>query len=239
VGSSEWRYGQADGDRPWVGGEAKDDQVNDPTPNLWIEDPTNAWGAEPSWEPLPPRAERPESDPWLRPPTALTPAPTLTPPLPAPTAPRSATSSALTGTTTPQPVPQWGQPRHGTFDATDGGRARRTATLTRPRRPVGQPRGANDDQPTRRSVLSFTAAWYGLPGVFYLVWLMTLDGDRQSLAWRGLVTNFPWLLSSVVLSLAVGWFLCTTVVGWRVLTISFAASVIGAGLITVAHSSVL
>lgn len=92
------------------------------------------------------------------------------------------------------------------------------------------------DEPAYGSVLGFTAGWYAVPAVFYLVWLVTLDGDRQSVAARQFVASLPWLFAAVVLSLVVAGVLRWAVVGWRTLTLSFAAAVIGAGVTTIAHS---
>lgn len=92
------------------------------------------------------------------------------------------------------------------------------------------------DEPAYRPVLGFTAGWYGVPAIFYVIWLVTLDGDRQGLAWRQLVTSLPWLFAALLLSLIVAALLRWAVVGWRAITLSFAAAVIGAGVTTLAHS---
>jgi hypothetical protein len=88
-------------------------------------------------------------------------------------------------------------------------------------------------------VLLFTGTWYGVPALLYVIWLVTLDGERQLVIGRGFVASLPWLIAAVVLSLAVAGLLRWAVVGWRTLTLSFAAAVIGAGVTTIAHSLAL
>jgi hypothetical protein len=105
--------------------------------------------------------------------------------------------------------------------------------VVRPRRdPFG-------DEPAYGPVLGLTAAWYGIPAVFYLVWLVTLDSDRQSVVGRSFAASLPWLFAAIVLSLAIAGLLRWAVVGWRAMTLSFASAVIGAGVTTIAHSLTL
>jgi len=85
-------------------------------------------------------------------------------------------------------------------------------------------------------VLAFTASWYGAPAVLYVIWLLTLDSARQSIAGREFIGSLPWLLGAVVMSLAVAGLLRWATVGWRVFALSFASAVIGAGVTTIAHS---
>jgi hypothetical protein len=72
--------------------------------------------------------------------------------------------------------------------------------------------------------------------VGYAVWLLTLSGDRRGTALRGFLAELPWVFSAVVLALVVAALLRWAVTGWRTLTLSFAAAIIGAGLITITHS---
>ena len=95
------------------------------------------------------------------------------------------------------------------------------------------------EEPAYGPVLGYTAGWYGIPAAFYLVWLITLDSDRQAFAGRQFVASLPWLFAAVVLSLAIAGMLRWAIVGWRALTLSFAAAVIGAGVTTIAHSLTL
>jgi hypothetical protein len=95
------------------------------------------------------------------------------------------------------------------------------------------------DEPAYGPVLGFTAGWYAIPAAFYAIWLVTLNPERQAVMGRELVTSLPWLIAAVVLSLAVATLLRWATVGWRTLTLSFAAAVIGAGVATIAHSLTL
>jgi hypothetical protein len=122
-------------------------------------------------------------------------------------------------------VDTWSRPRPTARRIThdeDGSRLRR-------RRPYGE-------EPEYGTVLAFTAGWYGAPSVLYVVWLLTLDSARQSIAGREFIGSLPWLLASIVVSLAVSAMLRWATVGWRVVALSFASAVIGAGLTTIAHS---
>jgi hypothetical protein len=100
-------------------------------------------------------------------------------------------------------------------------------------------RSSYGEEPAYGPVLGFTAGWYAIPAVLYLVWLVTMDSERQGLIGRQFVASLPWLVGAVVISLAVAALLRWATVGWRTLTLSFAAAVIGAGVATIAHSLVL
>jgi hypothetical protein len=100
-------------------------------------------------------------------------------------------------------------------------------------------RSSYREEPAYGPVLGFTAGWYAIPAVLYLVWLVTMDSERQGLIGRQFVASLPWLVGAVVISLAVATLLRWATVGWRTLTLSFAAAVIGAGVATIAHSLVL
>jgi len=266
VESGEWRYGQAERDRPWTGNATPESGEPEPAPNLWVDDPSNAWGSTAPWVPHQRTAEPDtgqhesvvlEPDAWYRPPTewgrprhSAQPAPTRpdgplhaspvsAPPLPASSS-LPVTSAGVPGAWEASPdvpgahartsVDTWPQPeprsrRHATYaDEFDSHAARHDEF---------------GEQPAYGPVLGFTAGWYGLPAAFYLVWLITLDGDRQGFVGRQLGASLPWLVASVVLSLAVAGLLRWAVVGWRALTLSFAAAVIGAGVTTIAHSLTL
>jgi hypothetical protein len=135
----------------------------------------------------------------------------------------------------------------------DAGPLRRTG-VDNWRRPQATSHGRSDDDderaPRRRSdaygdepaygpVLGFTAGWYAVPAALYLIWLITLDTDRRGLVGHEFVTSLPWLFGAVAMSLAVAGLLRWATVGWRTLTLSFAAAIIGAGVATIAHSLVL
>ena len=100
-------------------------------------------------------------------------------------------------------------------------------------------RDAYGDDPAYTPVLAFTAGWYAIPAALYLVWLFTLQSDQRGFVGRDFMSSLPWLFGAVAMSLAVATLLRWATVGWRTLTLSFAAAVIGAGVATIAHSLVL
>jgi hypothetical protein len=100
-------------------------------------------------------------------------------------------------------------------------------------------RNAYGDEPSYGPVLGFTAGWYAIPAALYLIWLVTLESDRRGLVSHEFVGSLPWLFGAIAMSLAVAALLRWATVGWRTLTLSFAAAVIGAGVATIAHSLVL
>jgi hypothetical protein len=108
------------------------------------------------------------------------------------------------------------------------------------RRPARRGRDAFDDpdsdEPAYRSVLGLTLAWYVIPAVLYLLWLLTVGRHRPNSSGGSIGASLPWLLAATVLSVTVAALLKWAIVGWRALTVSFAAAVIGAGVVTIAHS---
>jgi len=89
------------------------------------------------------------------------------------------------------------------------------------------------EQPLYRALFGLTAAWYALPTVIYVGWVAL--GNAES-AREQLSENVPWLLTALALSIAVAGLLRWAMVGWRALTLSFAAAIIGGGVATIAHS---
>jgi hypothetical protein len=119
-------------------------------------------------------------------------------------------------------------------------RARHNLDLIR-RRPgppptTTQPAGKTAAQDSYGNVLTVTALWYLLPILFGSFWLLLLDPDRRTAAYRDLLTNLPWEFSAFLLSLGVAALLRFASIGWRTWTMAFAATIIGAGLATVLHS---
>jgi len=92
------------------------------------------------------------------------------------------------------------------------------------------------DEPSYGIIAALTTAWYALPGLLFLLWAFTARNGRQGGAGHQLATSLPWLAAALVLSLVVAGLLRWAIVGWRALTLSFAAAVIGAGVATIAHS---
>lgn len=313
--SGEWRYGQTDGDRPWARGatstgatstsaesppsDSPDGEAfSTPAPNLWVDDPENAWGGTQSWVPRQ-RSERPDPDErvilepeaWFRPPvtsewgqprhsaTSGAPEAPGTPPAGSPATPYEAAApyapaaqyeppgaytppapygwsetpaSPVAPLATPAesyPTTPTGRYSSGAREPVTGGFAGggvvagaqdSAAPLgrTRGRSAADHDRDSSAEEPEYGPVLGYTGAWYGLPAVLHLIWLVTLEGDRQALAGRALVASLPWLAAALVVSLVVAGLLRWMVLGWRSLTVSFAAAVIGAGVTTIAHSLV-
>jgi hypothetical protein len=85
-------------------------------------------------------------------------------------------------------------------------------------------------------LFGLTAAWYLLPVVAYVLWLLAGGGGRLGSVGAQLGSSLPWLLASMALSFAVAGLLRWAAVGWRALTLTFAAAVIGAGVATIAHT---
>lgn len=114
--------------------------------------------------------------------------------------------------------------------------SRRHVTDEDERESRGTSRHPYGDKPPYGPVLGLTASWYGVPAAFYLVWLLTLEGEPRAVLGYHLAASLPWLLIAVAGSLAVAGLLRWMIVGWRPFALSFTAAVIGAGFTTVAHS---
>jgi hypothetical protein len=96
-----------------------------------------------------------------------------------------------------------------------------------------------DDEPEYRRAIMYTGAWYVVPGLLYLAWALTLESSRRTFVLHNFTASLLWLLGATVLSLLVATILSWAAREWRSLTVSFAATVIGAGIATVAHSLAL
>lgn len=229
---------------PPVSGQPWDDRSAGPVsgqPDPWHQVPAaTGWGQPVDWE-----QTRRTPDPGghgsargFEPPApALRPLPTIGQTSGVPNSPVSGPSWAAVGQVSPAGptrrtgVDNWSRPLPATRGPVD-----QEEDDLQPRRRRDTTYG---DEPAYGPVLGFTAGWYAIPAVLYLVWLITLDSDRQSLIGRQFVASLPWLVGAVVMSLAVAGLLRWATVGWRTLTLSFAAAVIGAGVATIAHSLVL
>jgi hypothetical protein len=256
VDSGEWRYGQAG--EP-SGGPEPPQPNGGPPENLWTGEPAAAvWGASPPWVPEHRSAstgEEPDTGGWQRgyapadwgqarhsamnvPAPALPQLPVMPPG--SPTGPPGAGAAGVPGLspTSPAGYNPYGRTGLDTWSRPEGSQRRRI-TEDEEFGPHRSQRNAFGDEPAYGPVLGYTAGWYGIPALFYLVWLFTLDDDRQGLVGRQLVASLPWLLAAVVLSLAVAGLLRWAIIGWRAITLSFAAAVIGAGVTTIAHSLTL
>lgn len=112
------------------------------------------------------------------------------------------------------------------------------------RRPRLDPEG--DDRPGERAftpTLLVTLAWYVVPGLVYLVWVLSHPAveancaatgcgvaDRVSTTFSG---GWAWLGSSLTASLLVAVLLRLPRAGWRAGVAGTAAAILGAGLVTV------
>ena len=167
-------------------------------------------------------------------------------------------SLAITGPTQPPSAAHLPVRRgYGLLAQAVGGGSRATGTgvgtpAGRPPRPdarVRRRRRSNDDEfrrttldaifgdePSYRALFGLTAGWYALLALIYLGWVAIAGGEGAGLGSQSVAASVPWLAIAVALSVAVAALLRWAVVGWRALTLSFAAAVIGAGVATVAHS---
>ena len=131
----------------------------------------------------------------------------------------------------------------GTTAATQAGRPQRPDIRVRRRR-----RSTDDefrrttldeifgDKPRYRALFGLTVSWYALLALTYLGWVAIAGGQGANSGVQPVLASWPWLATAVALSMAVAALLRWAVVGWRALTLSFAAAVIGAGVMTIAHT---
>ncbi|WP_026928783.1 hypothetical protein [Glycomyces tenuis] len=112
------------------------------------------------------------------------------------------------------------------------------------RRPRLDPEG--DDRPGERAftpTLLVTLAWYVVPGLVYLVWVVSHPAVEANCADTGcsaaarisatLSGGWAWLGSSLTASLLVAVLLRLPRAGWRAGVAGTAAAILGAGLVTV------
>lgn len=107
-----------------------------------------------------------------------------------------------------------------------------------PMRRINSPDAPAAEPLDYRRAAIFTGAWYGVPLLLYLAWALTLEANRRTFVLHQLGENLLWLLSAALLSLLVALGLRWVAHEWRNLTVSFAASVMGSGIVTVIHSLV-
>ena len=95
------------------------------------------------------------------------------------------------------------------------------------------------EQPDYRRATIYTFAWFGVPILLYLAWALTLESNRRAFVLQQLGSNLVWLVSAAVLSLLLGLALRWIAHEWRNLTVSFAAAVVGSGVVTVINTLVV
>jgi hypothetical protein len=78
-----------------------------------------------------------------------------------------------------------------------------------------------------------TIAWFVVPALTFLGWVLFLDAGPRNEALRNLTTGGPWILITVAASIGLALVLRRLATGWRALTVGFAAAVVGAGVATV------
>jgi hypothetical protein len=84
-------------------------------------------------------------------------------------------------------------------------------------------------------LLWLTAAWYIPIAVVYLGWVAVLGGNQGTTGSR-VLGGLLWLTAGAALSLGVAGLLRWAAVGWRAITLSIAAAVIGGAVVTIAHT---
>ena len=135
-----------------------------------------------------------------------------------------------------------------------GPRRRRTAASDRGQaRPatVGPVLGTFDDDRDYQAVLGWTAIWYGVPIVAYLIWTLTRSGAPKAIcvgasectsarsdAWASVLHNSLGVIFALLLSFGVAAIVRRVSLSWRALTLGFAASVIGGGIATLLISAI-
>ena len=85
-------------------------------------------------------------------------------------------------------------------------------------------------------LFGLTAIWFAAPCLLYITWIFTLGSSRSTTSSGQFIDSLPWVGAAFVLSLMVAGLLRWSIVGWRALTLSFAAAVIGSGVATIAHT---
>jgi hypothetical protein len=214
-----------------------------PAPNLWPDangnDTTTEYNTEtwmpqqrpPTWSVVYDERWGPPPDRWGQDPSAST----------LPLAPVPPPLYGASGLPTPPAPSNPVRPGYGLVTPPEriNGQARSLPAGRRPRRRDDEFRRASTEERGYGRLFGLTLCWYALPGLLYLIWLVTAGSGRVAATGQAFASSLPWLLGAIVLSLAVAGLLRWAVVGWRALTLSFAAAIIGAGVATIAHSLTL
>jgi hypothetical protein len=88
------------------------------------------------------------------------------------------------------------------------------------------------------AAVGFTALWYGVPVVLFVLYMLVLDGAQQSHALTTLAGAAPQFGLSLVLSMAVAVGLRWASGTWKAASVGLAAAVVGGGLATVLMSAI-
>jgi hypothetical protein len=78
-----------------------------------------------------------------------------------------------------------------------------------------------------------TVAWFVVPSLTFLGWVLFLDAGPRNEALRNLSNGAPWIGITVAASIVLALVLRRLATGWRALTVGFASAVVGAGVATV------
>jgi hypothetical protein len=240
--SSEGRYGWATDDPRWtdahVGGRGRLDPPPPPTPSF--ADADTIIGAIPPLHYGAPAHEAQTETLPAWPDAAAPPAP-FTLHTQYPTAGVRPGYGMTTGPSGPTP-------RHGSAGGAVVRRANGTppASLTRRLSALARRRGDDEfrragraelfSDDARYSVLfALTATWYSPVAAIFLLWVLVLGGGDEPTGPR-LLSGLVWLSAAAALSLGVVGLLRWARIGWRALTLSIAAALIGGGVATIAHT---
>ena len=82
-------------------------------------------------------------------------------------------------------------------------------------------------------LFALTAVWYAPIALVFLVWVLLVSRDGNA---SSVLSGLLWLAAAAVLSLVVSGLLRWASVGWRAITLSLAAAIIGGGLTTIAYT---
>jgi hypothetical protein len=88
------------------------------------------------------------------------------------------------------------------------------------------------------AAVGFTALWYGVPVVLFVLYMLVLDNAQQSRALDTLANGAPQFGLSLVLSMAVAVGLRWASGSWKAASVGLAAAVVGGGLATVLMSAI-
>lgn len=95
-----------------------------------------------------------------------------------------------------------------------------------------------DDPGGPLAAVGFTAVWYSVPVVLFVLYMLVLDGAQQAQALRTLAGAAPQFGLSLVLSMAVAVGLRWASGSWKAASVGLAAAVMGGGLATVLNSAI-
>jgi hypothetical protein len=130
----------------------------------------------------------------------------------------------------------------GGYDSVAGPYERRAVgTLTRPSARARELDEVEDGFEEVRggplAAVGFTAMWYGVPVVLFVLYMLVLDSSQQGHALDTLISAAPRFGLSLVLSMAVAVGLRMISGTWKAASVGLAAAVVGGGLATVLVSA--